>query len=124
MTDASGDVTRLLNQWSGGDPTALDQLLPLVYCELRKIAKRYMRREKVNHTLQSTAVVHEAYLKLMGDADRDWSSRAHFFAVAAKAMRQVLVDHARSSLTEKRGGQLRMVKLEEGLAIAGGKERD
>src|SRR5690348_13980500 len=101
MTDCSGDVTRLLQQWAGGDATALEQLLPLVYRELRKIAKRYMRHENVDHTLQPTAVVHEAYLKLIRAAGRDWGSRAHFFAIAAKAMRQVLVDHARSAVADK-----------------------
>jgi len=124
MTTSSGEITRLLNHWGNGDAAAFDQLLPVVYRELRKIAKRHMRNENPDHTLQSTAVVHEAYLKLVGDANRDWSSRSHFFAVAAKAMRQVLVDHARSSLAQKRGGQVRVVALEEALAVSGGKERD
>src|SRR5688572_29969404 len=83
MTPPSDDVTRLLNRWGSGDAAALDQLLPLVYRELRKIAKRYMRVQSSDHTLQSTAVVHEAFLKLVGDPERDWDSRAHFFAVAA-----------------------------------------
>src|SRR5262252_5108024 len=124
MTTSSGDVTLLLNLRGSGAAAALDQLFPVVYRELRKIAKRHMRHENPDHTLQSTAVVHEAYLKLVGDADRDWSSRSHFFAVAAQAMRQVLVDHARSSLAQKRGGQVRVVELEEALAVTGGKERD
>src|SRR5215467_3806945 len=121
MADSPGDVTRLLQQWAAGDASALDHVLPLVYRELRKIAKRYMRRENLDHTLQSTAVVHEAYLKLVGASDRNWGSRAHFFAVAAKAMRQVLVDHARSAVTKKRGGQVRMLELEQGLAVVSGR---
>jgi len=125
MTDSgAGEVTRLLNDWSNGDQAAFDQVLPLVYHELRKIAKRYMRRQDADHTLQSTAVVHEAYLKLMGGTERDWSSRSHFFAVAAKAMRQVLMDHARSSLAAKRGGNIQLVELDEALAVSGGKHRD
>jgi RNA polymerase sigma factor (TIGR02999 family) len=123
MTPSAGDVTRLLNQWAHGDPAAFDQLLPLVYRELRKIAKRYMHDEN-GHTLQSTALVHEAYLKLVDDAERGWGSRAHFFAVAAKAMRQVVVDHARSSLSKKRGGHIERVDLEKALAVSAGKHRD
>jgi RNA polymerase sigma factor (TIGR02999 family) len=124
MTPAGQDVTRLLHQWGAGDPGALDQLVPLVYRELRKMAKRYMRQQDPNHTLQSTAIVHEAYVKLLGGGERDWENRSHFFAVAAKAMRQVLVDHARSRLSVKRGGQMRRVELEEGAAMCSGRERE
>ena len=103
-----------------GDGAALDQLIPLVYRELHKIAKRYMADQSAGHTLQTTAVVHEAYLKLAGTGRQIWEDRAHFFAVAAKAMRQVLVDHARTRQAAKRGGDVRIVPLEEGVAISGG----
>ncbi len=110
-------VTGLLARWGKGDRTALDELLPLVYRELHKMAKRYMAQQREGHTLQTTAVIHEAYLKLAGGAERDWESQGHFFAVAAKAMRQVLVDHARKGRSEKRGGDVEMVPATEGLAM-------
>lgn len=113
-------VTHLLNRWGKGDRAALDQLLPLVYRELHKMAKRYMAQQNPNHTLQTTAVIHEAYLKLAGGAESDWENRAHFFGVAAKAMRHVLVDHARSRQAAKRGGEFQVVPLEEELAVVGG----
>jgi RNA polymerase sigma-70 factor (ECF subfamily) len=116
---ASGnEVTELLHQWGGGDPSALDRLLPLVYRELHKMAKRYMRRQDSQHTLQTTAVINEAYLKLAGGAEQNWESRAHFFGVAAKAMRHVLVDHARAGQSAKRGGDMAAVTLDEGMAVA------
>lgn len=125
---ASGDeptptghaVTQLLIQWGKGDRAALDQLLPLVYRELHKIAKRYMAQQNPNHTLQTTAVIHEAYLKLAGGSEHDWENRAHFFGVAAKAMRHVLVDHARNRRAAKRGGEVQVMPLEEELAVVGG----
>ena len=110
-------MTRLLHGWAEGDQAALDRLIPLVYKELHKIAKRYMAQQNPDHTLQTTAVVHEAYLKLAGGAEQDWQNRAHFFGVAAKAMRQVLVDHARTRRAAKRGGEVRIVSLEEGMAL-------
>jgi RNA polymerase sigma-70 factor, ECF subfamily len=119
MTSAGHEVTRLLNQWAHGDRAALDQLLPLVYKELHKMAKRYMEEQSPGHTLQTTAVIHEAYLKLAG-TEQDWQSREHFFGVAAKAMRHVLVDHARARKAAKRGGEVQMLPLEEGIAISGG----
>jgi RNA polymerase sigma factor (TIGR02999 family) len=112
------DVTLLLNRWAQGDETALDRLIPLLYRELHKIAKRYMQQQAPGHTLQTTAVIHEAYLKLAGDAERDWKDRSHFLAVAAKAMRQVLVDYARSQKAAKRGGEFAIVPLEDGLTAA------
>jgi RNA polymerase sigma-70 factor (ECF subfamily) len=118
MTSGS-EVTQLLNQWGAGDPSALDRLLPLVYRELHKMAKRYMRRQDSQHTLQTTAVINEAYLKMAGGAEQNWESRAHFFGVAAKAMRHVLVDHARSGRSAKRGGDVAAVTLDECVAVTG-----
>lgn len=119
MTPSGHEVTRLLNQWAQGDRAALDQLMPLVYDELHKMARRYMNPRSSDHTLQPTAVIHEAYLKLAG-TEQDWESRAHFFGIAAKAMRHILVDNARHRKAAKRGGEVRMLPLEEGIAISGG----
>jgi RNA polymerase sigma-70 factor, ECF subfamily len=99
------EVTRLLSEWAKGNPQALEELTPLVYHELRQLAASYLRRERQGHTLQSTALVHEAYLRLVDQTKRpDWQSRAHFYGVAARLMRQVLVDHARRKLAGKRAG--------------------
>jgi RNA polymerase sigma factor (TIGR02999 family) len=98
------DVTALLADWSRGDHSALDQLLPLVYGELRRIAARWIRREHAAQTLQPTALVHELYLRLVDQRQVDWKDRAHFFGVAAQLMRRILVDHARSRAAAKRGG--------------------
>ena len=111
----SHDVTELLIEWSKGSPDAQEELLPLVYRELQKIAHRYLGREPVSNTLQTTALVHEAYLKLIDQTRVQWQNRAHFFAVAAQAMRRILVDHARKRLAEKRGGGGEKVELDEGL---------
>lgn len=100
-------VTRLLAAWQSGDVSALDELTPLIYEELRRRARRYMRREPAGHTLQATAIVHEALLRLMG-ADVRWRDREHFFAIAARQMRRILVDHARARRRIKRGGALRI----------------
>jgi RNA polymerase sigma-70 factor, ECF subfamily len=124
MTPCGHEVTQLLLQWGKGDRAALDRLLPLVYRELHKMAKRYMARQDAGHTLQTTAVINEVYLKLADGAGEDWQSRAHFFGVAAKAMRHVLVDHARSHVSTKRGGEVRFVPLEEGIVVAGGREHE
>ena len=107
-----GEVTRLLNAWSAGDREALERLLPLVYGELRRCAGAYLRRERAGHTLQPTALVHEAYLKLVGGAPISWKDRAHFYGVAARAMRQVLVDHARAHAAGKRGAGQFLVGLD------------
>ena len=113
MNANPGDVTRLLLAWSDGDSKALDGLLPVVYQELRQIAARYLNRERVGHVLQPTALVHEAYLKLV-DQDRvRWQNRAQFFGVAAQLMRRVLVDHARMQLADKRGGGATMLPLND-----------
>ncbi len=105
------DVTRLLQAWSDGDAAALDELLPVVYRELHRQAQRYMRGQSPGHTLQATALVNEAYLRLAGTDPVDWKSRAHFFGVAAKAMRSILVDHARARRASKRGGGAEPVTL-------------
>lgn len=109
---ASPEVTRLLAAWKDGDPEALAQLLPLVYSELRRLAEARMRRERPDHTLQATELVHEAWLRLMGGQLPDWRDRTHFFAVAARAMRRLLVDHARSRGYAKRGGGARRISLD------------
>ena len=100
---AQGEITQLLAEWSEGNEVALKQLLPLVYGELHRLANAYMRRERQDHTLQTTALVHEAYLRLVGQQNVQWQTRAHFFAVAARVMRNILVDHARGRGRAKRG---------------------
>jgi RNA polymerase sigma factor (TIGR02999 family) len=106
-------VTALLADWSRGNPEALDQLLPLVYGELRRMAARQLRRERVNHTLQPTALVHEAYLRLVDQRRVDWRGRAHFFGVAAQVMRRILVDHARRHAAGKRGQGVEFVSVDD-----------
>ncbi len=106
-------VTELLVRWRGGDKAALDSLMPLVYAELRRIANHYLRAERSDHTLQSTALVHEAYMRLTQQDLPQWQNRAHFFAVAAQLMRQILVDHARTHRASKRGGNLYKLALDD-----------
>ncbi len=113
MTPAPQEVSRLLHAWGNGDQTALDELMPLVYEELRRMARRQMDRQNPGHTLQTTALIHEAYLRLVDQKDVQWQNRAHFFAVAATAMRQILVDYARARHAAKRGGAMRAVSLDE-----------
>jgi RNA polymerase sigma factor (TIGR02999 family) len=103
-TASSDQINRLLTAWTEGDRAALDALIPLVYEELRRMAKRYMSRQRPGHTLQTTALINEAYMRLVGQAGLTCNNRSHFFGVAAKAMRHVLVDHARRAGSEKRGG--------------------
>ena len=102
---APESITELLLKWSGGDTTALEQLMPLVYDELRRLAVRYLRRERDNHSLQPTALVNEAYLRLVDQQKVEWQSRAQFYGLAARVMRNILVDHARSRQAAKRGGE-------------------
>jgi RNA polymerase sigma factor (TIGR02999 family) len=111
-------VTALLADWSRGDRGALAQLLPLVYEELRAIAARQLVRERVGHTLQPTALVHEAYLRLVDQRQVDWQNRAHFFGVAAQIMRRILVDHARRHAAEKRGDGVRCVSIDDAEQVA------
>jgi RNA polymerase sigma-70 factor (ECF subfamily) len=114
MTEPIGlDVTALLCRWSEGDETAPEQLMPLVYQELRDLARRYLQRERGDHTLQPTALVHEAYLRMVDQSRVQWQNRAQFFGIAAQLMRRILVDHARAHVAAKRGGQAEHISLED-----------
>jgi RNA polymerase sigma factor (TIGR02999 family) len=118
-------VTQLLVEWGGGDRAALDRLLPLVFDELRRLAASYLRRERAGHTLQPTALVNEAYLRLVGQEGAQWQNRAHFFGIAANLMRQILVDHARQRAAEKRGGsQLQRLSLTQAERLVRQEELD
>lgn len=112
------EVTQLLADWGKGDRSALDKLFPLVHSELRRIAQRQMSGERPGHTLQATALVNEAYLKLAGQQGFDWQNRAHFFAVSAQVMRHILIDHARAHARDKRGGGAIQVSFNEALVVA------
>ena len=116
--DAAADITALLRAWRLGDQRAFDRLMPLVYDELRRRARHYLRAERRNHTLQPTALVHEVYARLVGADKVDWNDRAHFFALAARQMRQVLVDSARARRYQKRGGGVIQVTFDEAMAVA------
>lgn len=109
----SHEITSLLREWSDGNRSAFDELIPLVYGELHRQAARYLRKERRDHSLQTTALIHEAYVRLVDQTDIQWQSRTHFFAVAAQVMRHILVDHARAKHREKRGGEAVRVPLEE-----------
>jgi RNA polymerase sigma factor (TIGR02999 family) len=113
METSTDEVTRLLQDWSVGNREALDKLLPLVYDELRRVAHSFLRHERPDHTLQTTALVHEAYLKLIDQRSVNWQNRAHFFAISAKAMRRILLDNARRRTAVKRGSGGQKVSLEE-----------
>jgi RNA polymerase sigma factor (TIGR02999 family) len=117
-SSSSDQVTQLLVRWRGGDRQALDALMPLVYAELRRLARYYLQRERSDHTLQSTALVHEAYMRMLGQKLPDWQNRAHFFGVAARLMRQILVEYARGHQAAKRGGDSYKVTLDEGALVA------
>ena len=112
------EVTLLLNKLGGGDQNAASQLVPLVYEELRRMASQYLRHERPGHTLQATALVHEAYLKLAGQRDAKWQNRAHFFGVASQLMRRILVDYARAQLRNKRGGKQPRISLDDSLLVS------
>jgi RNA polymerase sigma factor (TIGR02999 family) len=116
---ADRDITTLLADWRRGDREALDQLTPLVYDELRRLAANYLKRERLDHTLQSTGLVHEAYLRMVGGVDVDWENRSHFFGVAAQIVRRILVEHARASNTRKRGSGALMLPINEEVNFAG-----
>lgn len=107
------DVTQLLLKWSQGDKAAMEELLPMVYRELQKIAHRYLNKERGEHTLQTTALVHEAYLKLIDQTRVQWQNRAHFFGIAAQAMRRILVDNARQRLADKRGAGAEKISIDD-----------
>lgn len=112
------EVTLLLREWSEGDAGALERLIPLVYRELQMLARAHLRDERAGHTLQPTALVHEAYLRLVDQRRVTWQSRGHFFSVAAQMMRRILVDHARARLTEKRGQGVRAIGLDEAISTS------
>lgn len=111
-------ITQLLDEWSNGNALAFEQLLPLVYDELRIMAKRYMRNQQSGHTFQTTELIHEAYLKLARGGEKDWQNREHFFGVASRAMRHILVDHARSKMSKKRGESPNRITFEETAIIS------
>ena len=122
--EPSSAVTEWLVAWSGGDDAALQRLMPVVHAELRRLARREMRRERAGHTLQTTALVNEAYLRLVDMSGVSWNDRAHFFAMSARLMRRILVDHARSHLYQKRGGGAKVVSFDEGLTVTSGPRAD
>lgn len=115
--DETGQLTGLLRAWNRGDHQALDRLVPLVQRELRQLAAAHLRRERPDHTLQPTALVHEVYLRLVGASDVSWQDRSHFFGIAARLMRQILVDHARRRRAAKRGGLATRVTLDDDVAV-------
>lgn len=118
VTPPTREVTGLLIAWGAGDESALDKLVPLVHAELHRLAHREMGRERAGHTLQTTALVNEVYLRLIDVRRVQWQDRAHFFAMSARLMRRILVDHARSRLSQKRGGATRRVSLDEALTVS------
>ncbi|MBK9316943.1 MAG: sigma-70 family RNA polymerase sigma factor [Acidobacteria bacterium] len=124
MIPASQGITRLLIDWSNGDQASLDKLMPLVNAELRRLARRYMQRENPGHTLQTSALVNEAYLKLIDQKNVQWQNRAHFFGIAAQLMRRILIDHARKAHYQKRGAGAIKVSLDETTAVIEAKTAD
>jgi RNA polymerase sigma factor (TIGR02999 family) len=111
--DAQDEVTQILNDWSGGDPKAQERLMPFVYDELRRLARSFLAQERGDHTLQPTALVHEAYVRLVDQTRVNWQNRAHFYGIASRMMRRVLVDHARAHAAEKRGGGAIRLSIED-----------
>jgi RNA polymerase sigma factor (TIGR02999 family) len=118
MKTASHQVTQLLVEWSNGNQAASERLMPLVYEELRRLAHQYMRRERPGHTLQTSALVNEAYLRLIDQKEVHWKNRAHFFGIAAQLMRRILVDYARRRRYQKRGGDARQVEFDEAMIVS------
>ena len=118
MAALSHEVTQLLVDWGNGNQAALDRLMPLVYEELRRLAHQYMSKERPGHTLQTSGLVNEAYLRLIDQKDVHWQNRAHFFGIAAQLMRRILVDYARSRRYQKRGGDARQVELDEAMIVS------
>ena len=121
---STNEITKLLHNWQGGDSAALDALVPVVYKELRRLAHCELRKERPNHTLQSAALVHEAYFRLLGQNPPQWESRTHFFAIAAQLMRQILVDYARRRRASKRGSGVCMLTLDDAMALPQRKDKD
>src|SRR3979409_2749564 len=121
--EAVDEISTLLRAWSGGDQRALDRLTPIVYDELRRLARRYMKHERPGHSLQATALVNEAYMRLVDYQRMEWQNRAHFFAVSAQLMRRILVEHARRH-NLKRGGGVQHISLEEAAVVGGGQDAD
>jgi RNA polymerase sigma factor (TIGR02999 family) len=124
MSESPRDITALLGQWQSGDHAALNELTPLVYKELRRLAQSYLNRERPGHTLQGTALVHEAYLRLMDQRQVQWRDRNHFFALSAELIRRILVDHARSKMAGKRGGDQVKLSLDEGIDLSSSRDVD
>jgi RNA polymerase sigma factor (TIGR02999 family) len=124
MGAAEATITGLLVEWGKGDAAALERLAPLVYDELRRMARTYLRGERADHTLQATALVHEAYLRLVDQHSVSWQSRAHFFGIASQMMRRVLVNHALARATAKRGGDATKLPLDEALDLGGGRDAE
>jgi RNA polymerase sigma factor (TIGR02999 family) len=112
------DITEILLRLKGGDASAETELIPVIYPELRRLAGRHLRRERPGHTLQATALVHEVYLRLIGNRDISWANRSHFFAVASRIMRRILVDYARNRKAGKRGGSVQVIELDESVALS------
>jgi RNA polymerase sigma factor (TIGR02999 family) len=121
---SSKQITQLLVLWRQGEHSALDELIPLVYAELHRMAHRYMRRERPNHTLQTSALIHEAYVRLVDQRETPWQGRGQFFGLSARLMRRILVDHARSKGYAKRGAHAKQVSLDEGIAVSGKRGAD
>lgn len=124
LNNVSPQITVRLDDWSKGDEHALEQLMPLVYDELRRMARGFLRRQPSHHTLQTTELIHEAYLKIAKSDQQNWQNRAHFFGVAAKAMRHILVDYARSKQRQKRGGVQERVSLADDMAVSRDQTRE
>jgi len=124
MEPASTDVTSLLKRYSNGDQGALVDLIPQIYDELRRLASSYLRAERLDHTLQTTALVHEAYLRLVDQKQVEWNNRNHFFGVAAQMMRRILVDHARKHVSLKRGGSFARISLEQAAVFSRERPRE
>jgi len=124
MSSSPGYATQLLRAWSRGDRAALDQLMPLVYDELRRLAHHYLRQRRPGHTMQATALVHEAYLRLVNQKIMNWQNRAHFFGIAANIMRSILVDYARRGYAAKRGGGRHTLVLDDTVGVSRGSDVD
>lgn len=125
MNEIKSPITQLLGELKTGEPQILNDLLPIVYDELRRLANSYLRRERSDHTLQPTALVHEAYLRLVGQKPVDWQNRAHFFGVAARLMREILIEHARARHRQKRGGEFKtIIALDEAVSFSAANQLD